>query len=295
MKNYLYGLCLFLACSQNPVKQENDFQSLELVSHHQLVRIDSLNFDLSGMVKENGSTCVIADKPWNSFLYQIRFDSNKWYIKKQMPFETDTKLDLEAIDQCGAIFYLADERNGKIYQFVAGEKPAVLAIDFDTRNITPGEWGNAGWEGLAVDCKNNRLYLLKERQPRYILSVDLSTLKIIDQFNIPETESDDFADAKYKSGHLYLLERNGNYITKINPKTHEVINKYHYRHIASHPDGKLFGPEKYGMAEALVLTESEIWIGLDNNGKNVTDHGIKSLALSGNEPVILKFKRPEGF
>ena len=49
------------------------------------------------------------------------------------------------------------------------------------------------------------------------------------------------------------------------------------------------------MAEALLLTKDEIWIGLDNNGDEVTEHAKKTYQLQGREPVILKFKRPEGF
>jgi hypothetical protein len=52
---------------------------------------------------------------------------------------------------------------------------------------------------------------------------------------------------------------------------------------------------EYGMAEALLLTKNQIWIGLDNNGDPVSDFG-KSLGLEQNSnTVILIFERPEGF
>ena len=139
------------------------------------------------------------------------------------------------------------------------------------------------------------MYLTKERQPRDIISVDMNTWKIIDRFDIPQNESNDFSDAKYENGHLYILERNGNYISKINIDSKEVVEKYHYKHVASHPEGKLFEPSKYGMAEALLLLDDEIWIGLDNNGLFVSQFAKETYQLKGNEPIILKFKRPKGF
>jgi len=295
MRKLLFGLCCVIGCGQNPAKKIEGYPALELISHHQLIRFDTLNFDLSSMVLLDKNVFVIADKPWNTFIYRIEYDSNRWSVVERIPFEVNTPLDLEAIDHCKDIYFVADENKGTIFSFKVGQLPVPLPVNFDTHQIKPIEWGNASWEGLAVDCNNNILYLIKERQPRFILAVDLTTLKIVDQFNIPETESNDFADAKFENAHLYLLERNGNYIAKVDPKTHEVIDKVHYRHIASHTAGKLYGPEKYGMAEALVLTDTEIWIGLDNNGKYVTSHAKNTYHLTGNEPVILKFKRPVGF
>jgi hypothetical protein len=49
------------------------------------------------------------------------------------------------------------------------------------------------------------------------------------------------------------------------------------------------------MAEALLLTSDEIWIGLDNNGLPFSDYAQKTYGLTGNSPVIIRFKRPAGF
>ncbi|PIB34291.1 hypothetical protein BFP72_02010 [Reichenbachiella sp. 5M10] len=277
------------------------YPALELRHIVQLQTDDARQFDLSGIVRIAEHTYVIADKPWNTYLYEVRTQGPDFTFSKEYAFRAFAQTDLEAVDYCDELFYLADELNGQILRFrldtTSGPliTPQILPIDFESAELRPHTWGNAGWEGLAIDCGNQTMYLIKERQPRFILTIDMESGKITDKFNIPETESGDFSDAKYENGYLYLIERNGNYITKINPKTHEVIDKVHYRHIASHHEGKLYGPEKYGMAEALLLLDDEIWIGLDNNGKSVTKHAQDTHGLMGNTPIILQFSRPKGF
>ena len=71
--------------------------------------------------------------------------------------------------------------------------------------------------------------------------------------------------------------------------------RFHIRIPCSHPDGKLYDNSKYGMAEALLLTNDYIWIGLDNNGLPFSKHAENTYGLSGTQPVIIGFKRPAGF
>ncbi|MEQ6118351.1 SdiA-regulated domain-containing protein [Reichenbachiella sp. MALMAid0571] len=272
---------------------QDQFTELELISLSQLQKENSLRFDLSGIVVMNGKYYINADKEQDNFIYEIGFYSNKWHIKSKIPLNIEELLDLEAIDYCNGKFYLANEKNGNIYSKPISGKAITLPIDFNGEK--PWEWKNAGWEGLANDCANNILYLVKERQPRKIFKVNLSSNKVVDTFNIPETESNDFADAKFENGFLYLLERNGNFVTKVNPDTHEVIQKVSYKQICSNKEGKLFAPSTFGMAESLLLTAEEIWIGLDNNGLEVSGYASKKYGIKGNGPVIIKFKRPEGF
>ena len=297
-------LCgLYSACSKETPNQETHEQAIKeaqsylpltLISCHQMKTFDDRVFDCSGIAERNDSIFVIADKPWNTFIYQIDFEGKSWEVVNTIPIDTKERLDLEGIEVHNGSFYLSNESSGEILKMKDGNL-TIEAIDFESINQKPSGWGNAGWEGLAIDTKNDILYLVKERQPRMIFVYDMKSKKFIDEFDIPQTECMDFADAKFLDGHLYILERNGNYVTKIKPETHAVVSKYHYRHVASHPDGKLYGPSKYGMAESLLITENEIWIGLDNNGKEVTEYALKTFELSGNAPLFLKFKRPPGF
>lgn len=275
------------------VMSQNQFAELELVSYSQLHNTNGARFDLSGNVQVGDRYYINADGKDDGFIYEIKLISQKWHIVGKNALNIDGDLDLEAIDYCDSKFYLANESDGKIYTYQLSGQSQELCIDFG--NEQPGEWGNAGWEGLAIDCPGKVLYLVKERQPRMIFKVNLATNRVEDTFTIPETESNDFADAKYENGFLYLLERNGNYVTKVNAKTHEVIRKVSYRQTCSHENGKLYAPSKYGMAESLLLTEDEIWIGLDNNGIPASNYAIEKYGLKGDAPVILSFKRPPGF
>jgi len=272
---------------------QSAFTELEVISLSQLQIENGLRFDLSGIVAINGKYYVNADKEQDNFIYEIGFQSNNWYLKSEISLNIEEPLDLEAIDYCNGNFYLANEKSGNIYSKSISGKTITLPIDF--KEEKPWKWENAGWEGLANDCENNILYLVKERQPRKIFKVNLSDNKVVDIFNIPETESNDFADAKFENDYLYLLERNGNFVSKINPDTHEVMQKVSYRETCSNKEGKLFAPSTFGMAESLLLTKEEIWIGVDNNGLEVSDYASKKYGIKGNHPVIIKFKRPEGF
>lgn len=295
------NLLISLLLLSQSIWAQSAYEALEFLSVHQMETKDKKPFDLSGMVEVDDHIYVVADKNWNRFVYEIELSNRSFAITNKYELITNDELDLEAIDYNQGTFYLANEKEGKIYSLDADKLfsdealPHTLDLDFEQYDLKPDSWGNAGWEGLAIDSSENRMYLIKERQPRFILPVDLSGMNCQPMYNIPESESGDFSDAKFEGGYLYILERLGNYIAKVDPETHEVVDKKHYRHIASHADGKLYGPEKYGMAETLMLTKDEIWIGLDNNGKEVTKHAIETYDLKGNTPVILKFKRPAGF
>ncbi|MEP3389621.1 MAG: SdiA-regulated domain-containing protein [Reichenbachiella sp.] len=297
MRILTFSLVLLLSCHWiNTPKAKNGHPKLELLSVHQLEKNDTLNFDFSGITQVGNSIYAVADKPWNTYLYSIMFTENSWSVDSARKILSSERLDLEAIDHCDGNFYLANEFTGSINLLQSKSDNLVqLSINFEDYQLKPETWKNAGWEGLTIDCENQVMYLVKERQPRNIIRVDMKNWQILEQFDIPQHDSNDFSDVKFQNGFLYLLERNGNFVTKVDIKQKKVLQKYHYKHIASHPNGKLYAREKYGMAEALLLLNDEIWIGLDNNGHEVSDHAIKTYQMRGNSPVILKFKRPKDF
>jgi len=154
--------------------------------------------------------------------------------------------------------------------------------------------GNDGFEGMAIDCQNQMMYATKEMLPRFIITVDLKTNKILKKWNIPRTDSLDYTDAKFENGYLYVLERTGMLVAKVDPKTEKVIKKFSYKNMEKRP-GYLFGPASHNIGEALELTSDEIWIGFDSNGLKTTAESQKDLGLSGRDPLIMRFKRPANF
>jgi len=253
-----------------------------------------MRFDLSGLAMTEEGLYAIADKHHDPFIYEIVFDGSYWKIKNKLEISIGKKLDIEGIDACNQTFYIVDERSSSVFLYDG---------DWSEFKINSQEYAkeiklninNNGLEGIAVNCEKGKIYLAKERQPRFILELESGTGKVLQKFSIPETHSNDFADLKYENGHLYILERNAYLISKVSLETYKVVEKISFKSICGEEGIKLYEPAKYGMAEAILLLEDEIWIGLDNNSLNVSDFGRESYGISGNKPSILKFKRPDGF
>jgi DNA-binding beta-propeller fold protein YncE len=297
-------LALTLSLSVNGQKSKTPlYPELELIGMSQLSPSYIPRFDLSGMVEVNGKILVVADKVENPYIYEIKWEGNYWYLTDSIPIRFTNNLitersviDLEAIDYHEGYYYIANEADHTVLRVNKSGQVENFPLKFEEFSEDTRAWKrNASFEGIAIDSSRGILYLAKERDPRFIYEVDLKTGLIWHKFNFPETESADISDLKFTDGYLYVLERNGNYVTKIDPKTREVIAKVSYRNVCSDPKGKLYGPTPYGMAETLHITKNEIWIGLDNNGLEVTDLAKERFGLKGYHPVIIKFKRPKGF
>lgn len=300
---YQIILLLFVFFIYAKMLSQNDtIPKLELIENNpikQLKTNEKKRFDLSGIVKHQGTILVIADKEWNNHIYKLDTAANAFSVSSVKEFSTNGKTDFEGIDVCENKFYLIEEWENDVYEvtFDSG-KLDKLVIPWKKHRIDRINWGNKGFEGLAYDCENNILYLAKERQPRKIYKFDLKTKEITEPFAsfINEEESGfDIADMKYENGFLYILERGLGLVTKINTQTNEKYS-LSFQHLVFKDGQRLYKNDhpEYGMAEALLLTESEIWIGLDNNGNKISEYG-KSLGLKDDKPVILIFKRPENF
>ena len=294
-RTFVVFFYLFLA-SYVSFAQSDDIvnHNLELVEITQLDRSYTTRFDLSGIVKVEDSVFVIADKSWNHYVYRIEFTDDHWELVDSTEFNL-TDGDWEGVDFCpGQQFYLADESANRAY-ILNQQGHAVKIYDY-LQDKWPNAWqDNAGFESLAIDCENQILYLAKERAPRFIFGLPLNGGEISETFNISEEFSNDFADMKFEKGFLYMLERSGNYVTKLNPKTKTVVARASYRPIGLDGPERLYEPTEYGMAEALLITETEIWVGLDNNGLEASNYAQQRFGLKGTSPAIIKFKRPAGF
>ena len=253
-----------------------------------------IKFDLSGLAQhKNGKIYAISDKEKTPFIYEV--DWKKAKLDPKIDFNIKDKLDIEAIDICGDDFYLSNEKNDKFYIVREGAETEKLKIDLSHLKSKGAIFsGNDGYEGMAIDCENQILYAVKEMLPRHILTIDLKTNKLLKKWSIPEVDTFDSTDAKYENGFLYILERSGMLIAKVDVKSEKVVQKYSYQSMEKGP-GYLFGPAMNAMGEALMLTSDEIWIGFDNNGLKATEQAQKELGLKGRHPLIMRFKRPDNF
>ena len=291
-----------LACSAGPASKNDSVDrralipELEYIGGVQLTSTYGKRFDLSGLVEVSKRLFAVSDRREDNDLFEVSVGAKVFGIKSKAKLEIPGPLDLEGIDYCDGLFYFINESNASLWTFnIKDNKLTPIPVDYDQVNEDPTKWKtNAGLEGLAIDCAKQEAYLIKEREPRLIIRFDLKKKQTMESFNFPETESNDYADAKFEKGHLYLLERNGSAIAKVDPERKMVVAKVSYRKTSRPGKETLFGPTPYGLEEALLLRSNEIWLGVDNNGDSVTELG-RSLGFEKSRSVILKFKRPKNF
>ncbi len=294
-------LAVIIILSASCIRNKPTFP-LELIQIAQLSSPDSNRFDLSGIVIHQDKCFVIADKAWNNYIYEISPDKSSlqkpasWVIDNTISLELPVEIDLEGIDYCKGEFYVVNENGNQVFKIDSVGRSLSVHVNYAEKDIAISDWAkNAGYEGIAVDCDELKLYLAKEREPRIIYKVDLNKGDIEDQFNVNDLEELDYSDIKVENGYLYILERHGNFISKVDLISKKLVARVSYDDVVYSKEGRLYEPAMYGMAEALVLTENEIWIGIDNNGLNASDYGKKQFNIKGNQPSILRFKRPINF
>ena len=281
----------------------SEYPKLQLIGKNgikQLQQDKEERFDLSGICKLNNKIYVVADKKWNNFIYRLDTTAANFRVYPEKELCPDTKIDFEGIDVCDNQLFLIEEWFDN-----------VLSVNDDSCNLTkhpvywkrmgidPTKWGNKGLEGIACDNEHSVLYLAKEREPRRIFKIDLKmgtfTEPFIDVLT-KKMKGHDISDMKYENGYLYILERSTATIVRVDVKTKHT-KSYSFKYIVFKNGQRIFTNKfpQYGMAESLLLTKDQIWVGLDNNGDKVSEYG-KSLGLKeNNNTVIFIFKRPKGF
>ncbi|MBD0255711.1 MAG: esterase-like activity of phytase family protein [Cytophagales bacterium] len=265
-------------------------------------------------------------------VYQIDARGN-FVQPTQFPLLPLSQLEGIDVDGEGRFYLVSEDENRLITYAPHPESPAqVITLKYAPELYAQG-WCNGGLEGIAVDpTEPNTVYLAKERSgkndcahlgppgtrvdrgaySRYLLKVDLRnpgqeiTYRQHAFLTAAATdETSDYADLKMDTigdkKYLYVLERLPDRITKVDVTDPDhtrarVVGQYSFGHITRNAAGEqcLYNTNlKYGLAEALLLTEDRIWIGLDNNGRAAK--GMLAEKGVGTDPVVLVFKRPPGF
>ncbi len=260
---------------------------------------DDLRFDLSGMLVYHDKVMVIADKQWNKYIYIIDTLGSDFRSSVYQQLCFSGNLDIEGIECCNNEFYILDEYLNEVYIIKNGNCEMMkIDIPWSKYGIDRSDWGNRGFEGIAMDCENNILYLAKEREPRNIYRIDLNTKEITEPFATQLSEGDghDIADMKFENGKLYILERGLGQITSIDLES-GLKRSVSFQDLVFHNGERLFqnSNPQFGMAESFLLKPDEIWLGIDNNGDPVSNYGLSLGLKKGNKTIILIFKRPEGF
>ncbi|MEM8491878.1 MAG: SdiA-regulated domain-containing protein [Pseudomonadota bacterium] len=262
--------------------------------------------NLSGLTEIDGRVYGLGDKPADQCLYALSERDNLWRIDGRVELAMRGRADLEGVFSHQREFYVVNESGQDVYRYrLQGAKAEKLSLDvaFPWSSATT-LWRNAGLEGVAVDARQGILYLAKERDPSkiFVFRLDASgNANFQKEFSV-EPASDahphqSVSDLYFENGFLYVLERRAYSIAKVDPRQERVVARAGYSYLRD-ASGDLFeGDNGYGLAEALLLRNSEILLGLDNNGKPINERNrlSRQYSLRGDEPAIVRISRPEGF
>ncbi len=281
--------------------------------------------EMSGIVKKGNDLLFIGDKLSNRSIYKIILEKERFYYKdyinltnlsghktyftKALIFKhggrvVKSPFDLEGLAYCDDTFYLVNEQVRHLLK-VSKNKIIQYQIDFESefkKQKYPLEKisTNAGFEGVAVDCKNNIAYIAQERSPRGIFKVDLKTQKILESFLFNNEEgphgSNDYADLYFENGFLYMLERNNHIISKYSLKEKKIVATVSFGKLATMHMRELYDTgEPYGLAEGMTMSKDQIYIGVDNNGKPISKKGSEHYKVKGSFSSLIIYQRPKDF
>jgi len=297
---FYFSLLLFLnSCVFGQSEEEvSELKFIKILNtENQTSAPEGERFDLSGIVEAQNSVWVIADKPWNNNIYKSTISDHNISFSDGISFFVDFKIDIEGIDFCDSSFFVINEANNMVYEIKSNNDTAkLILIDWNLTNYPANSDPNAGLEGIAIDNENKVIYLAKERDPSMLFKLNLKDRNIEQVFGNLINNEESISDMKYENGFLYLLERESSTILRINTQTQEILRVSIKNTL--NPNGlQLYTSEnpEYGIAEALLLKENEIWIGLDNNGTQTNSEGINLGIKKTTNPAIIIFERPEWF
>lgn len=292
---YLLVFVLISACSG----EAQQYAENEEVVLYKVQKPDDRRFDLSGLALYKDMMIAVADKPWNTALYRLQFHDNHTatpllHQKIDYPF----KADFEAVDYDNSAFYVADERGTTIFKADDADSGVQQKLEINWTAIQNATgWGNAGIEGIAVDPQGEKLYIAKERDPARLFVAPVAGGKVEEIFLADKPENFDISDLKYEDGFLYFLNRHNYQVLKWNVERQAWNGAFDYSSVMNAGGEMLYSKSRYPMAEGLLLDERYIWIALDNNGRtfNTKNRWIKEYGFTGDDPVIVRFKRPDNY
>lgn len=272
---------------------------------------DITEFEPSGLAEIDGALYTVNDKN-DARLYKLECDGTTCKAvkaididRKQLDSELQhKKLDFEGLVPAGDKgFIVINEATGHPILVDKKGNATVVSMPADPKHLQTV--GN-GLESVAIDSKNNRIIVIKERGQRIFYSYPLDpktrtnnapTSFQVESALVEEPYKDkkigpSASDALMLGGFLYVLERESACVLKIDiskptPKLVDVVS-----YATKEPGGvetTFATGQPFGIAEGLTITCGKIYIVTDNNGKPVYDN------LADNRPRLCTFERPKGF
>lgn len=144
--------------------------------------------------------------------------------------------DSEAIEYISpGVYVISDERRQRLIKVQVDDTTRTLdAANAEQLTLALGSGGNKGFEGLAYDTRDKRLFIAKEREPVQILEVRGFPRNGGDAPDVVEVTSDEKRNARLfvrdlsslqfdeRSGHLLALSDESRQIVELDTKGHPV-------------------------------------------------------------------------
>jgi hypothetical protein len=261
-----------------------------------------IQMDTSSILRlPDGTWLTVNDKGLPP--YEIRFGSQSeaFLVPRPDLFPPEAIADLNvakehrwdaeglAVDHQGRL-YLCDEPDRWIVrQDLSTGVVEHLDIDWSpVRHLFHPTDLNASFEGIAVG--GDVLYVANERSEGRILAVNLSTLQVIDHFQV-RPKGRPRGDVHYSAlcwydDRLWVLCRRDQCILEVDPETHFVLAEYDYSNIENAKENAYLTGIHFGMAEGLFVDNTHFWVVIDNNGLR------RRAALSDRRPLLFRALRP---
>lgn len=277
-----YHILFFLIAVHGTIDAQvvDNKNKLKLVAIKQLgfSRNDFQRYDLSGIAHDGkGNLIAINDRSYKICKIVTDID-NQWKLEvKESVNQLVGRSDFEAITV----------NDGRVY--IGSEKPPLLS-EFKNGNLIPlpinhqkvellVERGNSGIEAIAFDSSGKRLYFADEagitigglyRNPVIYSTLLNGSQSVIDTFH-KYTETDDISDMVIYKSHLFVLKRFSCKIEKWRLSDKTLVESRSFKSLLF-KDGlqRLYGGGSVGLAEALLIKDGKIFVGLDNG--NMTLH-----------------------
>lgn len=298
-----FALLTLLACGEDPAPTADlptrDLPELTLVGAYDVIGPD--NAQPSGLTWRGGRLYTVSDKHDDTvFRLSVRGDSA--LMVPEYRFTPPRAHMAGFLDYEGIVwgedeaFYLVSETHFRLVRMSVEDTSAAWfgpQLRTNGANIGLFTTGNAYLEAITV-VDSSRILVAAERQPRGLLRIDgrvdpprIDAWKMdTTDLAMPDGVSPDFTGLTWRDGNLFVLERNGYAITRLDgPGPYATDGTWSFRESVYRPDLQ-YVDMTYGMAEGLAIDAEYIYIIVDNNGDP------RRADPSNHRPLLLVFERP---
>jgi uncharacterized protein YjiK len=155
------------------------------------------------------------------------------------------------------------------YIYVADESPRLISL-FDVKsfeyvksvNVPYSGGRNKGFESITFDKVRNVFYLIVEKDPKWLITLD-EQLRVISQFEIHG--KGDISSATIQNGKLWLLNDEYREIMVMNIDTKQMEKRYSID--VTNPEGIAFLPD----GKMIVVSDDRQLMYFFNNPENLSD------------------------